>query len=664
MRPVFGNRSSSTTPRTASLVGFGKRGKAWPLLLIPGTHLVLGGGKEGKFYLLDRDDLGGYHAGDDTQIVQSFHATAGHIHGSPVFWDSDVIGPTAYVWSEYDHLKAFSFNGSRFSTVPRTSSMRVPPGMPGGMLSISANGRSAGSGIVWASHPTRHDANHSTTSGTLRAFDAEDIGRELWNSDMNYWRDHVGNFAKFVTPVVQNGKVYLATFSDELAVYGLLDGVGSGLLAEYFDDVALSHSSMVRVDSTVNFDWRDAAPASSLSADGFSVRWLGSVQPRYGETYTFATTSDDGVRLWVDGMLLIDDWTDHPRRVDTASIALERDVKYAIRMEFYERGGDAVAQLAWSSPTQALEVVPRSRLFPSDGTGIGLNAEYFDGSDFAERKLSRLDPGIDFDWSTDAPDPKLGRDNFSVRWTGELEAATTEDYYFRTVTDDGVRLWIDDLLLVDNWTDHPRTQDVAELSLVAGMRYAVRMEYYERGGEALARLEWATASQPWQAVPPPRLHPTASIGSGLRAEYFSRSDPNQPVLVRVDPSVDFEWGTSSPDPRVPRDNFLVRWTGQIMPRFTETYAFVAESDDGVRLWVNGTLLVDHAMDHPRTFDTGLIALRAGQRYDIVMEFHESSGEAIARLWWSSASQAEQIVPARQLYPGPVAGRADSGASAW
>jgi len=94
--------------------------------------------------------------------------------------------------------------------------------MPGGMLSISANGSTAGSGIVWASHPYRASAIHAVVEGIVRAYDASDLTRELWNSKQNASRDDVGNFAKFCSPTIANGKLYMASFSGHLAVYGLL----------------------------------------------------------------------------------------------------------------------------------------------------------------------------------------------------------------------------------------------------------------------------------------------------------------------------------------------------------------------------------------------------------------------------------------------------------
>jgi hypothetical protein len=90
------------------------------------------------------------------------------------------------------------------------------------MLSVSSSGSITGTGIIWGNHPTSANANQAVVTGTLRAFDATNLSRELWNSRMNLARDDYGNFAKFCPPTIANGKVYMATFSGQLVVYGLL----------------------------------------------------------------------------------------------------------------------------------------------------------------------------------------------------------------------------------------------------------------------------------------------------------------------------------------------------------------------------------------------------------------------------------------------------------
>jgi hypothetical protein len=193
------------------------------LMLIPGPHLLVSGDKQGTLYLLKQDDMGHYNRHGDTQIVQRFQATKGPIHGGTVLWDGP-SGGRVYVWSANDGLKAFSLSGGIFQTMPEAqSTVIIPPnGFPGGMLALSANGRAAGSGIVWALCPNSGDAGTGTASGILRAFNASDVSKELWNSTQDAARDDVATFAKFNTPTIAKGKDYVPTFSGYLAVYVLL----------------------------------------------------------------------------------------------------------------------------------------------------------------------------------------------------------------------------------------------------------------------------------------------------------------------------------------------------------------------------------------------------------------------------------------------------------
>lgn len=137
-----------------------------------------------------------------------------------------------------------------------------------------------------------------------------------------------------------------------------------GLQGAYFDNQDFTGATVNRLDPTVGFSWGTAAPVSGIGADTYSVRWSGSVIPRYSQTYTFSTTSDDGVRLWVNGTRVIDAWTVHASRVDSGTITLTAGVAVPIVLEYFEGTGNAVAQLRWSSTSQAQELVPAERLRP------------------------------------------------------------------------------------------------------------------------------------------------------------------------------------------------------------------------------------------------------------------------------------------------------------
>jgi hypothetical protein len=163
----------------------------------------------------------------------------------------------------------------------------------------------------------------------------------------------------------------------------------------------------------------------------------------------------------------------------------------------------------------------------------------------------------------------------------------------------------------------------------------------------------------------PATPPAPGTGTGLFGMYFTNvnygvatTPPNPftgaPALTRVDPTVNFDFGTGSFDPGTypnATDYFQVRWVGQLQPLYSQTYKFFTTSDDGQRLWVNGTKLIDDWALHGPTERNGNIALAAGQLYPITYEFFEKTGGAVAKLWWWSPSQVKAAVPMEQLYPG-------------
>lgn len=163
----------------------------------------------------------------------------------------------------------------------------------------------------------------------------------------------------------------------DVALVNLPDpGSAGGLRASYFDNDNFTSLRLTRRDPSVNFNWAAGSPDPSIGPDTFSVRWTGELQPRYGQTYTFYTTSDDGVRLWVNGVLIIQNWTDHSVTVDAATITLAADQWYTIVMEMRESTGVAVSRLEWSSLSQTREVVPPSRLRPANAAPVAVDDGY------------------------------------------------------------------------------------------------------------------------------------------------------------------------------------------------------------------------------------------------------------------------------------------------
>jgi len=199
-------------------------------LLIPGTTLLVGSGKDGVMRVVDTTNMGGFNPNFNNN-VQDWQATPNIVMGAPVYWDYSSAGPVIYLWGPGDTLKAFKFNGQTFNTTPVSqSSFKSVLGEANSIpLSVSSNGNQPGTGIVWAAAPYSGDANATTVPGIFYAFDANNLSRQLWNSRQIISRDDVGNYAKFNPTTIANGKVYLGTFSNQLLVYGLNPGQGSGI---------------------------------------------------------------------------------------------------------------------------------------------------------------------------------------------------------------------------------------------------------------------------------------------------------------------------------------------------------------------------------------------------------------------------------------------------
>jgi uncharacterized repeat protein (TIGR01451 family) len=141
-------------------------------------------------------------------------------------------------------------------------------------------------------------------------------------------------------------------------------GDGIGLYGEYFNNMDLTGPGVTRIDPTVSFYWYTGSPDPAIDYDTFSARWTGSVQPFYSDLYTFTTYSDDGVRLWVDGQQIINNWTSHTGTSDSGTIALEAGRLYQLRLEYFDNTVDAIITLSWSSTNQFLEIIPQSQLYP------------------------------------------------------------------------------------------------------------------------------------------------------------------------------------------------------------------------------------------------------------------------------------------------------------
>lgn len=428
-------------------------GSGGPILLpdsvgsVAHPHLMIGAGKEGTLYLVDRDNLGKYvlssnpSATSDTNIVQEVKTVIGGIWGSASYFNHEI-----FFQGMGDVMKGFGITNGVMTTSPiskSTTSFSDGYTTP----SVSANGTS--NAIAWV---IQTDAYSGNGPAILHAYNATNLAQELYNSSQNLSRDNPGGAVKYAVPIVADGRVFVrgeytlsvygigrilpppvispdggvytnsvsVTLTDAVntaVIYYTLDGstpstnsplytapfvltnsaavnaiavlggtntsvvatasfinsssigTGIGLLGAYYTNHTSANPYtgspiLVRTDAVVNFNWSTNGPDPSVGATNFTVRWTGSVQPQFNETYTFYATADDGVRLWINGRELINGWVNESATTYSSTITLNAQELYNIEMDYYQAAGSAVAELQWSSPSTPLEVIPQSQLYP------------------------------------------------------------------------------------------------------------------------------------------------------------------------------------------------------------------------------------------------------------------------------------------------------------
>jgi ribosomal protein L35AE/L33A len=407
---------------------------------------------------------------------------------------------------------------------------------------------------------------------------------------------------------------------------------GTGLQGEYFDNSNFTDPLLTRIDPQIDFNWYGDSPALNVvPADNFYVRWTGQVEARYSETYTFYTYSDDGVRLWVNDQLIINNWTDHAPKEDIGTITLTAGQRYNIRMEYYERRWGAVAQLSWSSSSQTKEIIPTEQLYPNAapppenaGTLAFGSATYTvnENGTTAQVTFTRTngsDGAVSAQVSRTGGTATSGSD-FTNVFPASVSFADGETGS-KTVS----------IPIVNDSAVEPNET----LTLALGNA---------TGGATLGAQNTATLTIVNDDLPP------GGSGSGLTATYFNNMDFTGTTVSRIDPTVDFNWAGGSPDAAIASDTFSARWTGQVEAPVSGTYTFYTYSDDGVRLWVNDQLIINNWTDHAPKEDIGTITLTAGQKYDIRMEYYERGWGAVAQLSWATPGLPKQIIPTAQLYP--------------
>jgi hypothetical protein len=339
-------------------------------------------------------------------------------------------------------------------------------------------------------------------------------------------------------------------------------------LAEYFNNISLNGSpTFTACQSSINYNWGSGGPGNGLANDNFSVRWTGTHSFNAG-TFTFSATADDGIRVWLDGSLIIDAWKDQAPTTYQATRTLTAG-EHVVKVEYYEKGGGAVAQVSWlesTNPIPVLNIISPSNT-PPGGNPFTLTVN---GSNFVAASV--------------------------VQWNGSDRATT-----FVSSTQ--------------------LTAAIPASDIATAGTPQVTVFSPSPGGGTTSALTFNIG-----------IPPTSCATGQYLAEYFNNIGlTGSPAFTACEPSINYNWGSGGPGNSLANDNFSVRWTGSHSFN-AATYTFTARSDDGIRVWLDGSLIIDAWRDQAATTYQATRTITAGEHV-IRVEYYEKGGLAVAQVSW-------------------------------
>ncbi len=364
---------------------------------------------------------------------------------------------------------------------------------------------------------------------------------------------------------------------------------------EYFNNTSLSGSPvLVRGDNTIDFNWGLNAPASGVQADNFSVRWTKKVRIDRSGVYRFTTGSDDGLRIYVNGRLVLNQWQSRAFTPSATDVYLSAG-EHLIKVEYYEAVYTAAVRVNWQYHTPAMV-----------WTGSYYSNRFLQGTP----ALTRNDSAIKFNWVWGSPDPALPPDNFSVRWQRSLYLPGGA-WQFYTRSDDGSRVFLNGNLVVNQWWDHAARSAYSSYYRLNPGTHNLIVDFYENS--SVASMEFAF----W-----PRVF----------AEYWSNRNFSGTYRSEVLNTVSKNWGLGGPHASN-QDNFSSRFTWPVSLR-GGTYRICVRSDDGFRFKVDGQVKFERWRDSVGQTCAN-VAISAGWR-TFQIEHYEATGLAYLEVTWGRA----------------------------
>jgi chitodextrinase len=440
----------------------------------------------------------------------------------------------------------------------------------------------------------------------------------------------------------------------------------------YYNNMTLSGDPVfVRTDSQLNFYWGNGSPDPSLQPRDFSARWQGNFTFSQGN-YTFTAVTSDGMRLYVDGNLILNQWRDQSPNAYTAAQTLSQ-VSHLIFVEYYEHLGGATAQVFWqnASPVNSQAPVISSftstpattapgnpvtlawnvsgatsisidngvgnvtnlssiTVFPSQTTAYTLTASNSSAPSTAMTTVT-VSSGAD----TQPPTvPTLlsataaSATEVDLAWTAATDNVGVAGYQ---ITRNGSVIGSLPATLL-RWSD---------TTVSAGATYLYTVKAFDSAGNYSAPSNGIQVTTP-AGTAPPGTCPASATNAFTGCYYSNLTLSGNPVFVRTDSQINFYWGNSSPDPSLQPLDFSARWQGNFM--FSQgNYTFTVVTSDGMRLYVDGNLILNQWRDQPPYSYTATQTLSQGSHL-IAVEYYEHQGGATAQVFWQNTSPVNSPAP--------------------
>lgn len=266
--------------------------------------------------------------------------------------------------------------------------------------------------------------------------------------------------------------------------------------------------------------------------------------------------------------------------------------------------------------TLILAALPQASLAAPAKQQPGWRAEYYDNPSLSgQPRVVRWEADFGHDWGYGSPAMEIPKDHFSARWSNRLHFEKGS-YLFILNVDDGARMWLDGKLLIDAWTIGGKEQIKVRVRIDKTGDHELQIAYFEQ--TLLASIQLETIQLGGE---------NDIVGAWLGEYYNNRNLTGDPVVVRQDGGISFNWNLGSPAPKVPRDNFSVRWTRSVVLK-EGMYNLKIQHDDGMRIYIDGKIVYDSWYDQAVSYKTRRLPLKGGYR-TFVVEFYDHIGNAVA-----------------------------------